>query len=53
MSKNPSNKIEKSLNTLALIIILLSFGAVGSFVYESKIPINENRITGQITDMGG
>lgn len=48
-------KIEKSLNTLVLIIVLLSFGLVGSLVYESKLIANgnkiSNQITGQVTEM--
>ena len=35
--KSPKTKIEKSLNALVLIIILLSFGLVGSFLYERNI----------------
>jgi len=52
-SKNSSkNKIEKSLNTLVLIIVLLSFGLVGSLLYESNITAN-NQITGKVTGLEG
>lgn len=54
MTKNSSKtKIKKSLNALVLIIVLLSFAVVGSFVYESDIITNENKITGQATGLEG
>jgi len=46
----PKNKIEKSLNTLVLIIVLLSFGLVGSLLYESDITAN-SEITGKVTGL--
>ena len=50
--KLSKTKIEKSLNALVLIIVLLSFGLVGSFVYESNIR-SDNEITGKVTGMEG
>jgi hypothetical protein len=52
MTKSSKTKIEKSLNALVLIIVLLSFGLVGSFVYESNVKAN-NEITGQVTGLEG
>jgi len=46
----PKNNIEKSLNTLVLIIVLLSFGLVGSLLYESDITAN-SEITGKVTGL--
>ncbi len=48
----PKNRIENILNTLVLIIVLLSFGLVGSLLYESNITAN-NEITGKVTGMEG
>jgi len=52
-SKKPrKNRIETGLNTLILIIALLSFGLVGSLLYESDITAN-NQITGKVSGMEG
>lgn len=51
IKKLSKTKIERSLNTLFLIIVLLSFGLVGGFVYKSNISANYNKITGQVTGL--
>lgn len=53
IKKISKNKTEKSLNTLVLIIVLLSFGLVGSLLYESNITANGNKITGKVTGLEG
>ena len=46
----PKNNIEKSLNTLVLMIVLLSFGLVGSLKYKSNITAN-NEITAKVAGL--